>query len=70
MAVPAATVPGLALEGITLVNDLGEHEDDDFKQVSNMRTPAGSGAAFLFGAKPLKQLKVAAKNVYFYALVD
>ena len=85
LAIPAATLPGLALEGISSVGDLEEFDDDDFDTImSNLRKPtgmvpnpmAGAGAngipamvpqpPFVFGAKSLKRIKIAANAVRYY----
>ena len=43
LAIPAATLPGLVLEGIEEVLDLEEFEDDDFDTIMmNLRKPTGT----------------------------
>ena len=43
MAVPVATVDGLAMEGIDDVDDLLDFDDEDLKTVmDNLRKPAGT----------------------------
>lgn len=43
MGIPALTLPGLAVEGITNPADLLEFNEDDLKTVmSNLRRPAGT----------------------------
>ena len=83
MAIPAATRPGLALEGITMVDDLEDFTEDDFKQVAyNLRRPAGTmpdpanpqvqipQTPFVLGAKSLKRLKIAAIAIEYYTMID
>ena len=65
----------LATEGITLVDDLAEFEDADFKQMAyNLSHPPAipneafppvlvPQQPFILGAKSLRRLKVAAKAV-------
>ena len=84
MAIPAATLPGLTNEGIDMVDDLEDFDDDDLKQVmSNLRRPGGTipdptdvagvrripTPAYVFGAKSYKRLKIAASAVRYYTAV-
>ena len=90
MALDAATLPGLALEGIALVEDLQDFTEDDFTQVAtNLRRPAGTmvnphaanpptlaaparipQTPYVFGAKSMKRLKIAAIAVTYYGSID
>lgn len=86
MSIPARTVTQLAVEGIATVDDLGEFEKEDFKQlVSNLASPpptlglapAGGGPApliptqaFTLGVKSLRRLKVASHAVRYYDSID
>ena len=90
LAVDALTLPGLAQEGISLVDDLEDFTEEDIKQVANnLRKPAGMmpnpNAAdpptalaparipqtpFVFGAKSMKRMKVAAIAVSYYITID
>ena len=81
MAIPTRTCQQLATEGITLVDDLAEFEDADFKQVAynlSHPPPVPNQAVppvlvpqqpFILGAKSLRRLKVAAKAVRYYHAV-
>jgi hypothetical protein len=82
MCIPRPTVNQLAVEGIVTVQDLEEFDDDSLDTLSaNLRKPAGTMPdpndpnrvvplhGFVFGAKSLKQLKVAAKAVRYYVTV-
>ena len=78
MAIPALTVDELTNEGINTIEDLGEFEDADFKQIAtNLKSPPSipdpnnpgqtiRQAPFVLGAKSLKRLKVAANAVRYY----
>ena len=70
MAVPAATLAGLTNEGIDMMDDLEDFDDEDLKQVmSNLRHPGGTipdptdatgvrrlpTPAYVFGAKSYKR---------------
>jgi len=79
MSIPRQTVIQLAVEGIVMVQDLEEFDDDSLDTLSaNLRKPAGTMPdpndpnrvvplhGFVFGAKSLKRLKVAAKAVRYY----
>ena len=74
MAIPAATRAQLQTEGINLISDLSEFDDEQLQQVSdNLHRPPGCvpvdpadpGRAmtatppFVFGAKSFNQLKAA-----------
>ena len=77
MALVARTVTQLATEGIVAVDDLGEFEDDDFKQLmTNLKhppqipDPANPAALihdvpYVIGAKSLRRMKVHLKNQTF-----
>ena len=79
MGIPALTLPGLAIEGITVPDDLLDFNEDDLKTVmSNLRRPAGTipdpadptavipRPSYEFGAKSFKRLKIAALAVSYY----
>ena len=79
MAVPVATVDGLAMEGIDDVDDLLDFDDEDLKTVmDNLRKPAGTipdpantaqvipRPSYVFGAKCYKRLRTAAAAVRYY----
>lgn len=79
MGIPALTLPGLAVEGITSPDDLLDFNEDDLKTVmSNLRRPAGTipdpddanavipRPSYEFGAKSFKRLKIAALAVSYY----
>ena len=83
MAIPAATRPGLDMEGITCVEDLENFTEDDLEQVAqNLRKPAGlmrdpnnwarrvPKAPYVLGAKSLKRLKVAAIAAAYYKIIN
>ena len=83
MAIPAATRPGLDMEGISDVTDLEDFTEDDLKQVAqNLRKPAGMmadpnnpnvqipQAPYVLGAKSLKRLKIAAIAVSYYSMIN
>ena len=82
MAIPALTVDELTNEGISTIEDLGEFEDADFKQIAtNLKSPPSipdpnnpgqtiRQAPFVLGAKSLKRLKVAANAVRYYESTD
>ena len=64
MAIPDATLPALANEGITTVFDLSEFDSDDIEAIaSNFRK---ARPAIIFGAKSLKRLKIACAIVQYY----
>jgi len=77
MAIPTRTCEQLVTEGITLVDDLAEFEDSDFKEVAyNLSHPPVipnealppvlvPQQPFILGAKSLHRLKVAAKAVRY-----
>ena len=82
MCIPRPTVNQLAVEGIVTVQDLEEFDDDSLDTLSaNLRKPAGTMAdpndptrvvplhGFVFGAKSLKRLKVAAEAIRYYTTV-
>ena len=82
MAIPAATMPGLTVEGIDRVDDLEEFDDGDLKQViANLRKPSGTMSdpnnptvqiprpSYVFGAKSYKRIKVAAAAVRYYLCI-
>ena len=84
MAVPAATIPFLNAEGLTMVEDLADFEADDFKQLAaNVRRPQGTEPdpndpagtrvrvvpAIVLGTRSIKRLKVAARAVRYYLMV-
>ena len=56
-------------EGITMVDDLSEFDDDDIKQIAaNLRRPA-AGAPLVFGAKSQNRLKAVAKLLRYYEVI-
>lgn len=81
MAIPARTVTQLATEGIVTVDDLGEFDAEDFKQiVDNLRKPPRipnpdggndliAQEPFVIGAKSLKRLKVGAQAIKYYEMI-
>jgi hypothetical protein len=85
MAIPHETRVQLATEGIDTVDDLGEFDEDNLKQIAdNLRRPSGrvpidpindpNGAtmatpAFVFGAKSHNRLKAASDLVRYYETV-
>ena len=55
MAIPAATVAALALEGITTVNDLEEITPEEIEKIAeNFRSPGQGQDPIVFGAKSEK----------------
>jgi hypothetical protein len=84
MAIPNATRVQLVTEGIATVDDLGEFDDENLKQIAeNLRRPSGRVPVdpdaedgptmptppFVFGAKSLNRLKAAADLVRYYETV-
>ncbi len=81
MGLPEATTAQLATEGIADPHDLEEFDDDEFKQLAaNLKSPPAipdpdndgemlRQNPFVFGAKSLKRLKVAAHAVRYYTSI-
>ena len=83
MAIPAGTRPGLNMDGVVSVDDLEDFTEDDLNQVAqNLRKPAGlmvdpnnrnrriPQTPYVFGAKSLKRLKVAAIAASYYKIIS